>query len=128
MIPRLLLSMLTSFLLTEAVECGAAFILGLRSREGMRLVFLANLLTNPAVVLLSILIPMRTPDWVTYGLVLDLLELWAFLTEAFLYLRYRERVGEMLPLKHFPAGGPYLLSGILNVLSFGAGYVISGLM
>ena len=39
MIPRLLLSMLTSFLLTEAVECGAAYILGLRSRDVLRLMF-----------------------------------------------------------------------------------------
>ena len=34
MITRLLLSMLVSFLLTEAVELGCAWLLGLRRREG----------------------------------------------------------------------------------------------
>ena len=128
MIRRLAASVLVSFLLTETTEAGAAFLLGLRRRAGFMLVFLVNLLTNPAVVITSTLLPMRTPMWVTYGLVLGAAEAAAWLAEALLYLRYRDLVREMLPLRAFPRMGPFVLSAVLNGVSFAAGAVLSAML
>lgn len=128
MITRLLLSMLVSFLLTEAVELGCAWLLGLRRREGAGLIFLANLMTNPAVVLISTLLPMRTPLWVTKNLVLGILEVLAWLAEALLYAHGRESIREMLPMRVSHLAGPYLTSGILNACSFGAGLILDYIM
>ena len=128
MITRLLLSMLVSFLLTEAVELGCAWLLGLRWREGAGLIFLANLMTNPAVVLISTLLPMRTPLWVTKNLVLGILEVLAWLAESLLYAHGRESIREMVPMRLSHRAGPYLLSGILNACSFGAGLILNHIM
>lgn len=128
MIRRLTASVLVSFLLTETTEAGAAFLLGLRRRDGFMLVFLVNLLTNPAVVITSTLLPMRTPMWVTYGLVLGAAEAAAWLAEALLYLRYRDPVREMLPVRAFPRMGPFVLSAVLNGVSFAAGAVLSAML
>ena len=43
-------SLLVSFGITAAVECIAAFLLGLRDKRSLLIVFLANVITNPAVV------------------------------------------------------------------------------
>ena len=52
MILSLLSGMLRSFILTEAVEIPLGWLLGVRDRKGILLVFLANLMTNPAAVLI----------------------------------------------------------------------------
>ena len=117
-----------SFLLTEAVELGCAWLLGLRRREGAGLIFLANLMTNPAVVLISTLLPMRTPLWVTKNLVLGILEVLAWLAESLLYAHGRESIREMVPMRLSHRAGPYLLSGILNACSFGAGLILNHIM
>ena len=44
-----------SFLVTAVTECTLAYLLGLRTRSNQSLVLLVNLLTNPAVVYLSLL-------------------------------------------------------------------------
>ena len=48
----LLGSIAKSFLITETVELILGWLLGVRTRKGMLLVFLANLMTNPADVLI----------------------------------------------------------------------------
>ena len=48
----LLGSIAKSFLITETVELILGWLLGVRTRKGMLLVFLANLMTNPAAVLI----------------------------------------------------------------------------
>lgn len=47
---QLPLIMLRALLLTLIIECAIAWILGVRSRDGQKVVFLANLMTNPLVV------------------------------------------------------------------------------
>ena len=125
MIRRLAATVLASFVLTEVTELSAARWMGLRNRRGFLLVFLVNLLTNPAVVLISFLLPMYTPMWLSYGRLLALLELAAFIGEALMYRTRWEEVREMMPAGAFPGTGPFLLSGILNGVSFGAGFIIS---
>ena len=49
-IEQLPLIMLRALVLTAAVECAAAWLIGVRDKRGQSVVVLANLLTNPLVV------------------------------------------------------------------------------
>ena len=88
-----------SLLLTELIELSAALLL--KKREDMGLIALANLMTNPAVVYLSLL----TKAAVT--------ELLAVLAEGYAYKRRAAKIAR-----------PMLFSLCMNALSFGTGLVI----
>ena len=127
MIQRLVLTMVLSLALTEAAELCAAWILGLRSRRGLGIVVLVNLLTNPAVVLLSVLIPRYSAADISYGALVAALELWAWLTEALIY--WKCRIGQYWENEdsmalRIPALTPFLLSSVLNLVSFTAGKLV----
>ncbi len=95
MIPRLILTMILSLALTEAVELCTAWVLQLRDRKGLGIVALVNLLTNPVVVLLSVLIP-----------------------------RYSSAEFSEAIAVRFPVLTPFLLSSVLNLASFAAGKLV----
>ena len=127
MVPRLILTMVLSLALTEAAELCAAWLLGLRCRKGLRIVALVNLLTNPAVVLLSVLIPRYSAADISYSALVAGLELWAWLAEACIYWKcgigqYWENK-EAMALR-IPALTPFLLSSVLNLVSFTAGKLV----
>ena len=127
MIPRLILTMVPSLALTEAAELCADWILGLRSRRGLCIVALVNLLTNPAVVLLSVLVPRYSAADISYGALVAALELWAWLTEALIY--WKCRIGQYWEnedsmVLRIPALTPFLLSSVLNLVSFTAGKLV----
>ncbi len=127
MITRLILTMVLSLALTEAAELCAAWLLELRSRKGLGIVALVNLLTNPAVVLLSVLIPRYSAADISYGALVAALELWAWLTEACVYRKcgiaqYWENEDSMI--LRIPALTPFLLSSVLNLVSFTAGKLV----
>ncbi|MBR3007489.1 MAG: hypothetical protein IKI35_04750 [Stomatobaculum sp.] len=127
MIPRLILTMILSLALTEAVELCTAWVLQLRDRKGLGIVALVNLLTNPVVVLLSVLIPRYSSAEFSYGALVAVLELWAWLTEALIYRRcgigkYWEDP-EAIAVR-FPVLTPFLLSSVLNLASFAAGKLV----
>ena len=127
MIPRLILTMVLSLALTEAVELCTAWVLQLRNRKGLEIVALVNLLTNPVVVLLSVLIPRYSSAEISYGALVAALELWAWLTEALIYRKcgigkYWEDPDAMA--NRFPALTPILLSSVLNLASFAAGKLV----
>lgn len=79
-----LLTMAVSLLLTEAVELPLAALIGARRRENLLLVFLANLMTNPAVVYIYIVVRLSTGRSSAES-VLPFLEAAAVLAEAALY-------------------------------------------
>ena len=56
-------SLLVSFGVTVAVECIAAFLLGLRDKRSLLIVFLANVITNPAVVYTVTLLHLWVFPW-----------------------------------------------------------------
>ena len=127
MIPRLILTMILSLALTEAVELCTAWLLQLRDRKGLGIVALVNLLTNPAVVLLSVLIPRYSEADISYGALVAALELWAWLTEACVY--WKCRIGQYWEnedsmVLRIPALTPFLLSSVLNLVSFTAGKLV----
>jgi hypothetical protein len=115
-----------SFLVTAAAECALAYLLGLRSRRDQSLVLLVNLLTNPAVVYLSLLSAwFLAPEG--RRMALALLEAAAVLIEAFVYARKLD--WEQLPpgtaagllARRRTAPGALLLSVLLNAFSYGMG-------
>lgn len=111
----MILSLSCSFLLTVAVECTAAFLLGLRNKRSLLIVFLANVMTNPVVVYTMNLLHL-------YGvgaerLILLLLEIAAVGVEALIYCRafgHGQRA--------------FSLALLLNAASFAAGWFVQFLI
>ncbi len=112
MIRILILSMAASLMLTELLELGISVLAGIRDRKRLRIIALANLLTNPVVVMASVLIPRYCRADIPYAALVAALELWAFVTEA---LIYRKRA----VTRH-----PFLFSAALNLVSFTAGFLL----
>ena len=104
----MLTSLALSLGLTLAVELAFALLWGLRRRD-LLLCALVNILTNPVVVLMYMLI--RHPCAVAAG------ECLAAAAEGWHYRRY----GRNIPR-------PWLFSLLCNVLSFSLGLVINQLM
>lgn len=94
--------------LTLAVELTAALLWGVRGQD-LLLCALANVLTNPAVVLLNLLFP---APWL-----LLLLECAAVGVEGLIYLQCARKIR-----------APFLFSLCANGCSFGLGLAIGGMM
>ena len=99
-----------SLLLTLALELGAALIAGKR-KAALLTVALANVLTNPPVVLCVLL--WRYAALRYEVLLIAALELLAVCAEAWIYRSERD---------HFPH--PWLFSLLLNGISFGTGLLL----
>ena len=95
-----------SFLLTLVLEFPVCYLLGMRSRKQLELVFLVNLLTNPAAVLLCWLGVAQIP-----------VEIGVFLVEAGVYYWFSR--DESWNIKH-----PVLLALVANLVSWGSGILI----
>lgn len=102
--------------LTLLVELPLACALGVRTRRGLVFVLLANVATNPAVVLLYSLACFRAPG--ARFAVLALLETAAFGFEGFVYSRCLSE----------KTRNPYVLSLLLNAASFAAGELLNRLL
>ena len=106
--------MVRALVLTIILEVIAAFMFMVRDKKDFLNIILANILTNPLVVSISVYFNLK------YGLEgrrysLIILELSAFFVEGFIYSRY---------LKYRKIN-PYLLSIFLNMASFLFGEVIN---
>ena len=91
-----------SLLLTELIELSAALLL--KKREDIGLIALANLMTNPAVVYLSLLTKALRPGLYPAA---------AAVAEGYAYKRRAAKIAR-----------PMLFSLCMNALSFGTGLVI----
>lgn len=76
-----------SLALTLAIELAAAYLLGVRTGKGIRLVALANLLTNPPAVLCNWLCRLYLPGYHPLAVQL-VIETAVVVTEAFVYCRF----------------------------------------
>lgn len=104
-----------SLLLTLLLEVPVAWAWGLRSRHDLTVAVLVNVLTNPAVVLLYLLISARTGwPWPAVQLPLEAL---AVAVEAVCYRACGENVRR-----------PVLLSLCANGVSYGAGLLLNTLV
>lgn len=109
---QMFLTMAICLALTILLEGAAAFLLGVRTLHGQTTVLLANVMTNPLVVSLNILMTARFGQAGYYGS-LVVLEAAAFLAEALVYRRDP-------PCRR----NPFLLSLLLNGFSFLTGLVL----
>jgi len=107
----LLSALAISLGLTVLFETGFFLILGKRNKKDLLLVVLVNTLTNPIVVLLYWIAYFRT-NWNTILIILPL-ELFAVLTEGYIYKKYAESFKR-----------PFLFSLAANVFSFSLGITI----
>ena len=99
-----------SLALTLAVELAIALALGKRGRA-LAVVALANLLTNPPVVFLTLLGYLR--HWAGLRLWIICAELAVLAAEALIYRRFEDDFKQ-----------PWLFSLLLNGVSFGMGVVL----
>lgn len=107
----MLISLALSLALTLAIELPLAFILGIRKGLDFLCVFLVNVVTNPALVLILNLVSLKiVPPWY----LIALLELGAVAVEALFYHKCLSR----RPIH------PLLLSLILNGISYLGGYLL----
>ena len=107
----MLTSLALSLALTLAIELPLAFILRVRKGLDLLCVFLVNVVTNPALVLILNLVSMRgVPHWY----LIAFLELGAVAVEAIFYHKCLSR----RPMH------PLLLSLILNGISYLGGYLL----
>ena len=101
--------------LTLVIELMLAFVFRVRSKRGLLIVLLANVLTNPVAVFLCMasgLSPGRGYYLFQLGV-----EAAVVLAEGFIYSRFREDLRAAVK--------PFLLSLILNACSYGAGLILN---
>lgn len=106
--------MIICLLCTILIECLAAFILRVKSKKDYFNIILVNILTNPLVVSISVIIQV-TLGMKIKNISLLILEILAFLTEGMIYHKYLE----------YKKINGFLLSLILNISSYFLGIVIN---
>lgn len=111
---EVLMSFGISLGLTLAIELSLALLLRVRTKRGLLIILLANVLTNPAAVFLCLALGPVLGGW--YLPFQLLVEGFVVLTEGRVYRRFPT------DLKAAPA--PFLLSLILNACSYGAGLIL----
>ena len=105
--------MVKCLILTILIEVILAFILGIRKGDTL-IVILVNIMTNPLVVSLPIFMLVRFGT--TYRIItLVILELLTIFVEGLVYSK----------TLNFKKINPYILSLILNIVSYGLGEIIN---
>lgn len=124
---------LLSFLVTVCIECGLAACLGVRTRRGQELVFLVNLMTNPAAVYLHLLSTLLVGK-AGQQIVTIVLEILVILLESEVYAHSLDRADVRMTgvyayvLNHTQKKtAAMFLSLLLNAGSFFLGSWISGI-
>ena len=111
----ILLSLLTSTLIgTIIIESFFAFVLGVRDKKDFLNIILVNIMTNPFLVIFTLMIKARYGSGLYY-LALFIMEIVAVLIEGHVYNKY-------LNYKRIRA---YKLSLILNLFSYTIGLLLN---
>ena len=132
LIMTVLAGLAKSFLLTEAIELTLALLLGVRDRKGMLLVFLANLMTNPAAVLIFFAVSFTAGSKAAAFAAIPI-EIAVLISEWRLYFSRPDMLDTGRLIFARAAGQPgretvtLILSLILNASSYGLGALISAL-
>lgn len=104
-----------SFGLTLLIEEAFAFITGVTSKEDLLLIFLVNLLTNPAAVICYYYITSFTQ--LNSVIIKIPIELIVIFIEGFYYKKYSVFIKK-----------PFLFSVFANVFSFGTGLILNAIL
>jgi len=104
--------------LTLLIEMSLAVIFRVRSKRGLTVVLLANVLTNPAAVCLCMVLGPFLGGW--YLPFQLLVEAAVVLAEGNVYRQFREDLNAALK--------PFPLSFVLNACSYGTGLILYDLL
>lgn len=115
-VKQIILTLIVCLILTLVLEEITALIVGVRKGFDLTVILFSNLLTNPVVVFSGMLLASFTN--IPRPVYIIVLELAAFITEA---LIYRKLLFTKKP-------SPFLLSLILNSVSFFVGTTLSSLI
>lgn len=107
-------SLIVSLALTLIIELTVSIILGIRKKDDIKVVILANVFTNPIVVYISNCV-LYFRFYYIYFLVVAILEIFALVAEFIIYKKYLS----------FNKISALNISLINNVISFGTGVIIS---
>lgn len=110
---QLPLIMLRALLITLIIECAVAWILGVRTRDGQKVVFLANLMTNPVVVSMGAGVLLFLGRNMLFPITV-IMEVIVVVVEGVVYRRYLETERD-----------PFVISLICNAVSFFTGELLN---
>ena len=107
-------SLIVSLTLTLIIELTVSVILGIREKEDIKIVFLANVFTNPIVVYISNCI-LYFYLFNIYYIVVAILEIFALVAESIIYKKHLK----------FDKISAFNISLINNFISFGIGVILN---
>lgn len=107
-------SLIISLLLTLIIEITLSYLIGIRSKEDIKVVICANVCTNPVVVYIANCIILLN-NVKLYILTVTILEISAVIVEFIIYKKNLK----------FNKIQPFAISILNNVISFGLGIIIS---
>lgn len=110
----MVISLIVSLFLTVIIELVVSLIIGIRGKEDLKVVFLANVITNPIVVFTANCVSFLNNE-VLYYVVVFILELLAIIVEFIIFKKFL----------NFKKKSPLFISCINNIISFSLGVVIS---
>lgn len=110
----MIISLIVSLLLTIIIEISISFIIGIREKEDLKIVFWTNVLTNPVVVYIANCVKVLNND-VIYNIVVFILEVSVIIIE-FCVLK---------KILNYKKKSPLLISSMNNIVSFSLGIIIS---
>ena len=110
----MIFSLIISLVLTLIIELIISLIIGIREKEDIKIIICANVLTNPIVVFIANIVILLDNN-IIYDIVVAILEISAFITEAIIFKK----------LLKFNKISPWLISFINNLISFSLGVIIN---
>lgn len=112
-------TLIVSLALTLVVECIGAMILKIREKNGLKVVALANVITNPVVVFSSTLVwHFLGPE--VYAVVITAFEVVAIIVETGIYKKYlfKDSLGQALKISLILNFCSYFAGEIINTIGF----------
>lgn len=101
-----------NLLIVLVTEIAVSISFGAKTAKQLVIVALVNIITNPAVVLTALCLTIYLNQWRNIGIVI--LEIFAVITEGFIFSKF----------KTFGRKNPYLISMVMNMVSFMTGELI----
>ncbi len=110
----MIISLIVSLLLTIIIEISISFIIGIREKEDLKVVFWTNVLTNPVVVYIANCVKLLNNN-VIYNIIVFIMEVLVIIVEFSIYKKFLD----------YKKKSPLLISSINNIISFSLGIIIS---
>ena len=110
----MIISLIVSLLLTIIIEISISFIIGIREKEDLKVVFWTNVLTNTVVVYIANCVKLLNNN-VIYNIIVFIMEVLVIIVEFSIYKKFLD----------YKKKSPLLISSINNIISFSLGIIIS---